>query len=116
MEIWYKPKYLLKSHRGEADPLFHRRPTSIDYQLDTRKIFYSNSKFEYNICEIFKSCAKHMSFSDLIKFSDINISFLVNANYNAFYPESFSNDLMNRDYNKKYCLTYEEFLIKTLLE
>lgn len=117
MEIWYKPQFVLRSKKESVTPSLYNPYRNGKYQLDTNLIFLPNKNQEYNICEIFSQSLKTIGyFPTSVSFNDINITFKVNNKYIAFYPEDFSNKVFENWHNTNDILTYNESVIKQLLE
>lgn len=120
MDILYKPNFVLKNKWGVAseETKLHEANLSVDKskpQLDVERIFLSNKDIKYNIYKIFIKGISDIK-ADYLSFKDVNISFFVNKEYVAFYPQEFSDLVINKWRNKSDILTYEDFLIKSLIE
>lgn len=115
MEIWYKPKPVLNSYKAGMKPHLYNLYFNT-FQLDTNTIFHTNENGMYDICKIFQGGIVNINFNRPIFFKDINLSFYINKSYVGFYPEHYSNKIFEDDLNKKFALTYEEAIIKSLLE
>ncbi len=117
MEIWYRPKLVLKSYKcGQTAHIYDMNYRYGRYQLDTNAIYLPNEHGMYEICKMLKDHIHIMNIKNSLSFKNLIITFYINNSYVGFYPENFSNEVFEDAINKKSALTYEEAIIKQLLE
>lgn len=128
MNVLYKPKYVINfndynfiENTYKIFSVVEQERISSLFQIETTKIFLPDEHGRFNITDIFNICIDHID-NDVLKinsrFKDFNIIFYVDKKYAAIWPRKFEKELTINDSNgiNVDSLTYNEFIIKKLLE
>jgi len=135
MDIWYKPKYVFKLNNfkeGFYDKDFiYRIYSGLEeklvedalFQLEISVIIKPNQNIEFNISELFnKFIKKQTEVKKYLEINQFNILFFVNKQYICAWPEktesTFAKSFLEKDKDNSNMsiLTFDEFMVKSLLE